>query len=254
MIWILNPMGSRFSAVEIEINHACNRRCSYCPNSVSKRKHTGEIDPVLYDRLMQELANLSFEGRISYDFYNEPLLHSDFEGIVAQTRLYLPKASIVVYTNGTLLTQERVEKCLDLGVSEFVVTQHEKDKGYAFDEVYEGLGSARKHRVKYRTHRELKLTNRGGMLKHLGKDGLVLAPCHIPSMIVTVTVSGNVLPCFEDYEEKLVMGNLRERSLMEIWNSEKYARFRKDLKYGQRHAQSPCKDCNRYESLLSARP
>jgi radical SAM protein with 4Fe4S-binding SPASM domain len=247
-------MHSHFSAVEVEINHACNRRCSYCPNAVSKRKSTGEIDPELYERLMRELQALSFDGRISYDFYNEPLLHSDFEGIVATTRRHLPQASIVVYTNGTKLDQKRLERLFAAGVTQFVVTQHETDAGYAFDEVYRELGAEEKQRVLYRTHRELKLTNRGGMLKHLGKEGLVLAPCHIPSMVVTVTVSGNVLPCFEDYEENLVMGNLREQSLMQIWNSDKYAAFRKDLRRGQRHAHAPCKDCNRYESLETVRP
>jgi radical SAM protein with 4Fe4S-binding SPASM domain len=246
-------MSACFTAVEIEINHACNRRCSYCPNSVSKRKSTGEIDPALFERLLSELKNFSFDGRISYDFYNEPLLHSDFEGIVAKTRAHLPGASIVVYTNGTLLTPGRVERLLGLGVNEFVVTQHERDAGYEFERVYEALAPGPRSRVKYRTHRELNLTNRGGMLPHLGREGLMLAPCYIPSMVVTVTVSGNVLPCFEDYEEELVMGNLNESPLLEIWNSEKFVRFRRDLKLGQRHAHVPCKSCNRYESLHTAR-
>ena len=105
----LEPYELDFSAVEIEINHACNRRCSYCPNSISKRKNTGEIDPLLYERLMLELSRISFEGRISYDFYNEPLLHSDFEAVVARTRAHLPGAPIEVYTNGTLLTHARLE-------------------------------------------------------------------------------------------------------------------------------------------------
>lgn len=68
-------------------------------------------------------------------------------------------------------------------------------------------------------------------------------------MIITVTVSGNVLPCFEDYEEHLVMGSLRDKTLMEIWNSEKYLQFRKSLRFGQRHLHTPCKTCNRRESL-----
>jgi radical SAM protein with 4Fe4S-binding SPASM domain len=246
-------MSACFTAVEIEINHACNRRCSYCPNSVAKRKSTGEIDPALFDRLLSELQGISFDGRISYDFYNEPLLHSDFEGVVARTRAYLPGASIVVYTNGTLLGPGRVEKLLELGVSELVVTRHERDEGYGFERIYEGLAEEVRARVKYRGHRELKLTNRGGMLPHLGREGLMLAPCYIPSMVVTVTVSGNVLPCFEDFNELNVMGNLNERPLLEIWNSEKFVRFRRDLKLGQRHAHAPCKSCNRYESLHVAR-
>ncbi|MEQ1879194.1 MAG: radical SAM/SPASM domain-containing protein [Bdellovibrionia bacterium] len=246
-------MTAPFSAIEIEINHACNRRCSYCPNSVSKRKSTGVIDPALFSKILLELKVLSFSGRVSYDFYNEPLLHPDFEGVVAKTRADLPKAAIVVYTNGTLLTRERLENLLSLGVTEFIVTRHEMDEGYEFDGVFESLSSSARERVQYRGFRELKLTNRGGQLKHLGAEGLVLAPCHIPSMVVTVTVAGRVLPCFEDYDENLVMGNLHEESLLDIWNSGKFTRFRKDLRLGQRHAYVPCSGCNRVESLQTAR-
>lgn len=245
-------MAAPFRAIEIEINHACNRRCSYCPNSIATRKNTGVIDPLLYTKLMQELKTLSFEGRVSYHFYNEPLLHPDFEGIVRQTREALPKAAIVLYTNGVLLSKERLEKLLALGVDEFLVTRHEEDQDYAFEQTYRSLlPHIRKH-VTYKDYRELNLTNRGGML-NFGK-GLSLAPCYIPSMIATVTVSGNVLPCFEDYEETLVMGNLGEQSLMEIWNSEKFSQFRKNLRLGQRHLYGPCKDCSRFESLPTERP
>jgi radical SAM protein with 4Fe4S-binding SPASM domain len=59
-----------------------------------------------------------------------------------------------------------------------------------------------------------------------------------------------VLPCYEDYEELNVMGNLRERSLKEIWWSEKYRRFREDLKEKRRSLHPVCRTCNR-ASIIS---
>ncbi|MBY0470980.1 SPASM domain-containing protein [bacterium] len=238
-----------FSAVEIEINHYCNRRCSYCPNSVAKRKNTGEMNPELFLKLLKELQDLGFAGRISYNFYNEPLLHSNFRWIVSQTRTHLPKSFIEVYTNGTELTHGIYTDLISAGVSHFVVTRHENEKNYVFEETFLRLSAEEKERVTYQGHTVLHLTNRGGLLKNIGTGGLPLTPCFIPEFIVTVTVNGNVLPCFEDFNETLVMGNLQEKRLLEIWNQDNYIGFRKNLRRGLRHQYSPCKNCNRTEVL-----
>ncbi|MEK7357291.1 MAG: SPASM domain-containing protein [Bdellovibrionota bacterium] len=250
---VLTPSASiDFTAVEIEINHHCNRACSYCPNSILKRKNTGEIDPEIYLKLMRELRDQGFSGRISYDFYNEPMLHSNFDEIVGMTREHLPTSPIVLYTNGTLLTRERFSRLVERGISEFIVTRHEADIGkdrYVFDQVYQDLNEADKKRVRYRDYSTIRLSNRGGTLKHLGEDGLPLRPCYVPTHVVTVTVSGNILPCFEDFHEEMVMGNLRENSISEIWNSEKYRQMRKELRAGVRHTRGPCKTCNKRDVL-----
>ena len=69
-------------------------------------------------------------------------------------------------------------------------------------------------------------------------------PCLIPSSLVVITSSGNVLPCFEDYLEKNVMGNILDSTLAEIWNLPNYVAFRQGLKAKQRGAFPVCKDCN----------
>ena len=235
-----------FSAVEIEINHACNRNCSYCPNSALERLNQGEIAPSLYLKLMTELRGLEFDGRVSFHFYNEPLLHSDFEGVLATTRAQLPAARLELYSNGTRLDAERTGRLFEIGLNKLIVTQHEADVRHRFEEVYRSM---RDPRIIYRPYTAVNLTNRGGLLNHLGEGGLPLRPCHIPSEIVVVTVNGNVLPCFEDFNETLVMGNLNQQSLLEIWNSERYTTFRDELRKGLRHRHGICSACNRRESI-----
>lgn len=51
--------------------------------------------------------------------------------------------------------------------------------------------------------------------------------CEYPWTSMTVLANGNVVPCTQDYNGELVMGNVREQSLDEIWNSAKYAEFRR---------------------------
>jgi radical SAM protein with 4Fe4S-binding SPASM domain len=242
-----------FSIVEVEINHACNRRCSYCPVSVAKRKDTGEIDPEIFEKLLAELGQMDFRGRFSFHFYNEPLLHSDLEDVVAKARRFLPGARLELYTNGTLLSRDRLWRLREAGTDHFVITQHEGEDPHPFTSVWNSLDAAARSFVKFQNISEVRLTNRGGLLPHLGSEGLKFSPCFIPSMCVTVTVSGRVLACFEDFNEKLDMGDLRTKSLMEIWNSSAYSNFRASLRKGLRHLHDPCKACNRVESLPPSR-
>lgn len=51
--------------------------------------------------------------------------------------------------------------------------------------------------------------------------------CEFPWTSLTVMADGSVVPCTQDYDAEMCMGNVNEQSLEEIWNSEKYAEFRR---------------------------
>lgn len=51
--------------------------------------------------------------------------------------------------------------------------------------------------------------------------------CEYPWTSLTVMADGSVVPCSQDYDCEMIMGNVRETSLSEIWNSEKYRFFRR---------------------------
>ena len=233
--------------VEIEINHHCNRACSYCPNSVAARKEQGEMEPELFIRIMKELAFNNYQGSISYEFYNEPMLAKNFEWFVQTTRHYLPNNRIDLYTNGTLLSLEKFRTAHHLGVSRFIVTKHQGINSYLFDDTFSQLTDEEKSIVIYQSYKDLKLTNRGGIVKAGPDKALHLTPCLIPEFLMVVTVLGNVLPCFEDFHEENIMGNIGSESLMDIWESNKFKSFRSNLRKGLRHLESPCKNCNRLQ-------
>ncbi len=237
--------------VEIEINHHCNRACVYCPNSVTERKEKGEMDPELFESLMQQLVDMNYKGSISYEFYNEPMLAKNVYLFVEMTRKYLPENRIDFYTNGTLLDRKSFDRFMSLGVSRFIVTKHKGEGAYVFDETFASLNDQEKSKVIYQNYMDLKLTNRGGAVDAGPKGALKLVPCLIPSFLVTITVLGNVLPCFEDYHEEMIMGNIDEKPLKEIWASEAFQKLRKDLAFGKRHAHSPCDKCNRNQNTFS---
>ena len=73
--------------IEIEINSHCNMACDYCPNSVDSRIESGDMDFNLYLKLMGQLKERDYRGRIAFDFYNEPMLAKNFNKIILPSHL-----------------------------------------------------------------------------------------------------------------------------------------------------------------------
>jgi MoaA/NifB/PqqE/SkfB family radical SAM enzyme len=76
--------------------------------------------------------------------------------------------------------------------------------------------------------------------------------CRRPWMLVYVTVHGNVLPCcispwVADPYDGIILGNLFEQSLEEIWEGERYAAFRAALL--TEAPPQPCRGCGVFWSL-----
>ncbi len=240
---------SLFTRVEIEINHDCNRKCWYCPNAVAERKESGEMSEETFLRLMDQLNGLNYKGDISFHFYNEPMMAKKFFWFVKTARKRLPDSKLELYTNGTLLTHEKFIQLYDIGMDRFIVTKHFGEKNFVFDETFSLLSEEQKSKVLYQGHSDIHMTNRGGTVEAGPGTVPALSPCYIPSFLLVITHSGNVLPCFEDFHEQLGMGNIIRDDLLTIWNSEKYHSFRKALRTGKRHMFGPCKSCNRLEVL-----
>ncbi len=241
-----------FNAIEIEINHGCNMSCSYCPNSKFQRIEKGEMDLELYNKIISQLVDLNFQGRISYDFYNEPLLCSKLIDFVSIARKALPLTSIELYSNGSYISPAKFQELISAGVSKFIVTKHEKAVAIQFEETFKTMSDEDKKKVSFRSFEDMTLFNRGGVLPEIGENrDLRLQPCFIPSEVMTVTVKGNVVPCFEDFFQTHQMGNVNETHLGDIWKEAKYSQFRKKLRQGMRHQFEVCKDCNRHQVLFA---
>lgn len=239
-----------FEAVEIEINSSCNKACSYCPNSKFERIEKGFITEDLFQTIINQLVDIEFSGRVSYSFYNEPLLNKNLGNYVEKTKKYLPETFIELYTNGSLLTKEIIENLISSGVDKFTITRHEDVFDDKLEEVIAKLAPEQRKKITYKHFSEINLTNRGGALPHLGNnEKTTFLPCKIPEKIMSITLEGNVLPCFEDYFQKNMMGNINQTHIREIWNSQKYTEFRKNLLQGLRHRYEVCKSCSRFEVL-----
>ena len=198
----------------------------------------------VFQTLVSELARLRFAGRISHHFLNEPLIRKDLERLVGIMSIRIPGAYQVLYTNGDFLTEERYVALIEAGIHHIVVTSH----------------SGRRHpeRDRQEVHypEDMKLSNRGGYLKHLPASTAQMRtqPCFLPSEMLVVTARGDVLLCHEDALRRQVMGNIRQEPVDVIWNSVDFVRARECLAAGRRsEASSICGECTNLDCLVPGR-
>lgn len=227
--------------VEIEINSQCNRKCKYCPNSISERKHKGDMNFSLFLTIMKQLKEIKFEGRISFHFYGEPFLSKNLNSFVKIAKHCLPNARQVIYSNGDFITPQKIIELFNNGVDLMVITNH---SGRNIEDIILKTNASYRNRIVLLTPENLNLTNRGGLLKCSNSNSYLNEPCYIPSNHIIITVNGNVLPCYEDYNETLVFGNVNRSTIKEIWNSSSFNELRSKLEKGMRSSIKLCSKCN----------
>jgi GTP 3',8-cyclase len=223
------------SVVEIEVCSRCNRNCHYCPVSLNPRPPVpARMHEHVFRRTVEQLAAVRFAGRISYHLYNEPLLRTDLHRLVGIVAAELPDALQILNTNGDLLDDRRYRVLRQAGVDYFYVTRHSP-----------GEYPERPFQV-VQTSADLILTNRGGTLTHLPvpTSGTRTTPCFAPAEMLIVTVTGDVLLCYEDAGRGHVMGNLMTAPLPEIWNSARSREIRQQLQRGHRAVTAMCTACS----------
>jgi len=177
---------------------------------------------------------------MSFHFYGEPLLHPDLTALVRCVTVHLPNVRQVLYTNGDLLTEELYAELRTSGIKRFIVTSHDNRP----------ISERPDQVVLFPS--ELNLTNRGGTVE-VGNPPSVRQPlaasCFVPSSILIVTVTGEILLCYEDARRTECMGNIVDEHIEDIWFGNRFQRIRNQLAKGDRTAASVCTLCNNISHL-----
>jgi len=225
-----------FSDFNIEINTSCNRRCSYCPNSVFERgliKNEQLMDEAIYYKLIDELAMINFRGRISPQLYGEPLLDHRLISFMAYTRKKLPKTHIVLISNGDALTIDTFHALIAAGVDKFSITQHGESMSSHMQALFAHLDGQNNlsNKISYnRFNTTTPLYNRGGLVQPVIVN--TVPRCSDPGNPVAIDHSGNVILCCHDYHSSVIFGNIRTERFLDIWFSPQYRAMRKQLRNG----------------------
>jgi radical SAM protein with 4Fe4S-binding SPASM domain len=233
--------------VEIETRTKCNRTCVYCPNSTHDRGDVSMPDH-LFHSIVDQLQDLGFAGRMSFHFYNEPLLDDRLVDLIGYARRALPAVRIVLYTNGDRLTRQRFTDLVEAGVDIAWVTNHGSSRNHCAWR--HDLPAELAGHLRYQTHQnpEIFWTNRGGLLPAVASVPEPLAvPCTAISTTLVVTAEGRVVLCYEDYEGQVTLGDLTRQSIRDVWDGDQARALRRRLATGDRTCAVPCRSCNNTE-------
>ncbi|HHJ4499118.1 SPASM domain-containing protein [Raoultella ornithinolytica] len=217
-----------FTALDFEINSHCNLECSYCPTSFKDGRGKHLMPYETFKKAIDDLSKINYSGRISPHFFGEPLLDERLPELMAYARKKLPNAEIIIHTNGIRLSKEKYDACMSAGVTGFLVTKHTKKMPKNIIDIVESK-YAEHGTIKVRSIENLTLFNRGGSVKP--KKERKMKRCFYLSDEISITHTGNVV-CTNDFGESHVFGNVNEKGLLDIWNSEDFKRTRSEIRKG----------------------
>jgi MoaA/NifB/PqqE/SkfB family radical SAM enzyme len=261
--------------INLELSYECNRKCDYCPVSGSSRKNEQKMMGLeLLGKICAELGEIRYENRISLNLYNEPLLDDVLEDKIRLIRDHLPFAHIGFKSNGDKLNANRLRKLSDAGCDYICVTLHPPpNRTESFEKISLRLKKiylkltggelstsdlSEKSSIQFRSHGvTIKVqwpnwrtigSNRGGLLiNHISKSFVRNQPCAKPFREFTVFYDGKVQPCCEAFHDDQInlveVGDLREKSVFEVYAANKLSDFRRHL-FDFSPKEGICASCN----------
>ena len=245
-----------FYGIAIETTSVCNRRCSYCPNSndaLRKLRPQKKMDAEVFNRIVDQLAELKYKGVIALQHYGEPLMDKGLEERIRQIKEKTPGAQVFIYTNGDFLFPSRLDSLVEAGLDKAIITNHNQDGSVSEALIQlENYLEKNPSKKRYATIRHIitEKSNRGGLVPVT--DGtLKPAPqCTADMYHMYIAVEGDAMLCCNSYLDKEnPLGNVREKKLIDIWNS--YAGLRRDIRSG-RYDLAQCRYCKGTEEPMPA--
>jgi radical SAM protein with 4Fe4S-binding SPASM domain len=240
-----------FDGLSIETTTYCNRKCSYCPNSVFDRgsKKNEKLIPVeLFKKIIDELKDINFKGRINPNLYGETLLDERLPELMTYIHKKLPEAKLTIYTNGDFLDMDMLNKLYECGVRSYIITIHGNVKE-GREKIKKLMRYIKQGRKKIKIlcqvmNENTPLSNIGGLVKvkNIKKEDF---DCIDP---LAINYKGDVIICCNDYFGEVVFGNLEKEKIIDIWNKTNFRQIRQQLKK-RIYILDICKRCVNLESI-----
>jgi len=258
--------------IYVEPTNRCNLSCDFCPQSLEDYEaRTGKRQDMpleLWKKVMGEIADLKIKSLKLY-FFGEPLLHPDIAEMIYFAKTACERVELT--TNGMALTPRLASRLIVNGLDYLRISVY---PSIAHPEnVVRNVGRLREMRdqiyqknpyivAKVFSQSEAdrirpfyenivdEIAIEG--LHTIGSEFVQISQqekddrkaCPYPFYNLVVKSNGDVVPCCVAWEDSLVVGNVRDQTLLEIWQGEKLAHIHKLHLEGRRTELAACAKCD----------
>lgn len=265
--------------VRVENTNNCNASCYICPREKLTRKK-GFMPLDLFRKIVDECAANRIR-EMHLQGFGEPFLDRNIFERIRYAKDKGVKSTILV-TNGSLLTPKTCEGIVRSGLDRMKISFYGTDKaeygsvhrGLDYDKVKAGIyrlfeekrktqSRTPKITVKYigRLHRfprfmsqwwprarvgYARLHNYGYGRKYNRAKSSEKVRCDMVwDPIFQILWDGRVVPCCYDFDGRIILGDLNNQSISEIWQGENYRKFRLAHQTLQFEPYPICKICDK---------
>jgi radical SAM protein with 4Fe4S-binding SPASM domain len=199
------------------------------------------------ERIVYNLKDLKYSGRISWFWINEPLMEKRIFEILKLTKRHCPRAFLSLTTNGDPLNETLYRDLRKSGLDALSVSIYD-DK--TFDKIKRMKKDDRLVTIDMRKPPPGRLENRASSIKQNTsvfenyQRRFLNESCERPFRMITVNPKGQVVLCCADMYSDVVMGDIHKQRLEEIWNNEMFHYYRKTLIERGRKNLKLCDGCS----------
>jgi radical SAM protein with 4Fe4S-binding SPASM domain len=232
----------------------------------------------VYYRIIDQLHDLNFNGRLSPYLMNESLLDKRLTELIAYARERCPDSWIAINTNGDALSEALICRLFDAGLNCMDINAYDNPAQYQayialaerataprpditcstgyLDPTFNSDHLPRHTKILHcrdMTDWETRfldqlevgdLINRAGNVPDAPRLAEPLAlGCERPFQQMYINYLGEAVLCCNDWRFEVVMGNTAESSLLEIWANDKYRAYREQLQRRNRNI-TLCASCD----------
>lgn len=269
--------------VQVELSEGCNLRCPFCGiNGIRDKERTYKFMTLKTAyAIASQMAALGWNCRVEFAMHGEPTMNPQAAEIVAIFREHLPKASILMLSNGGGLVEDparAIGRLFAAGVNTLCIEEYQNIKlvpkiiekvkplcspytsnavhlatFYTYPDQVEGNPHSRqKPSARRLIHvRPIDVSTKGNhatLNNHAGSgapknDNAMGKACAKPFRELSFRWDGSTAVCCNDWRGELPTGSIHKEGLEGIWHGKTMQEARKRLVLGLRDF-GPCQGCD----------
>jgi len=263
----------KITSLIIEPTNTCNLRCTFCFVTDGMTRDGGFMDFNIFKKIIDDCTDLE---HLCMHNWGEPLLHKDIFRMIEYAK-NKGVNYVVMNTNGTLLTDKMINRIVNskLDIIRFSIDgsaeTFKRVRGVKLENIEKNIKKLKI--IKEKKKPELKMgvvftveeDTEGDAEEYINHWEKIVDHVRLQPKLITsprtevcpepfgkdygklvVLWDGRVIPCCVDYNANLMIGNIQNDTIPNLWKSEKLNILREQHLKGE--FPDTCANCNECES------